>query len=789
MSVKIIWIALWMFLSEQAFGQSDIAGKIDPSFQTKAFNYNGFIKNAGQIRDLKNLPVKSVLYYGQLNDRSVYITNKGISFLFYKIKNIRKQGTARSVKTKKTDSLTKANFELERVDLTLLNAEINENNIETKDASSDALYNFYFDNYSDRGVGLKLKNEILVKNVYPGTDWRISLKQNADSVSFKYEFIVHPGARAEDIKLHYSDNAKFFLDADGGLNIQSRMGFISEKKPYAFTDNDKKPVAASFTADKKNIRFSIEYYDHSKTLVIDPDVFWATYLSSTVITQMYNTVEGADMHTDSSDNIFVQLSANMQTPFPILDPGGGAYYQDFSSVPNGAMILMKFTPTGKLVWSTFFGGSKGITGSRIAVDNRGNLCAAGKFTDIFSTIPLLDNGGFFDAVPKKHFITKFDNQGRLIWSSFFASFETGITDMTSDNKGNFYMTGYSRSYLFPVVNPGGGAYCITNPQYSYAYTFFVSQFNSANQLVWSTRIEGNSDDDLGTRICADNFGNIYLAGAGRSDNYPLVNAGGYFNTSGQVMITKFNGARQMVWSTYYPGSFPYKDVTTDDQGNLYFVSGRWYVKFNALTQLLWENELNFPKLYFLKDIEYDKVNDQLQVLGIMNDAYYGFPTQNATCGGSFYFDGIQETYTNATGPIFLTLSPAGTITYLSLVDWVYEYYDYSSIDVDTKGDVVYLFGNQQNGYYYPNPDLTNPGNGAYFDPLCSRESAFLLKLKWQGLKVDSIVTAPANCTCNGSINLAVILRYSSIYVSMEYRGNDGITEQYLPGKLQCDHYR
>jgi hypothetical protein len=33
--------------------------------------------------------------------------------------------------------------------------------------------------------------------------------------------------------------------------------------------------------------------------------------------------------------------------------------------------------------------------------------------------------------------------------------------MTSDDFGNFYVTGWSASNQFPTVNPGGGAFCVT----------------------------------------------------------------------------------------------------------------------------------------------------------------------------------------------------------------------------------------------------------------------------------------------------------------------------------------
>lgn len=780
MSVRVIKAIVLIFIVKNATGQAVATQAV------QSINYNGFLKNVGQIRDLKNLPAKSVLYYGQLNNRGIYITDKGLSFLFHRIKDKNNpQAEAKLKKAATADTLT--HFELERVDFNLINASINENNIETKDAGISALYNFYFDAYSEKGSGIRLKNEILIRNVYKGIDWRIFLTQKGDSISFKYEFIVHPGAKAEDIKLRYSDNARVKL-VDEGMHVQSHMGFIKEANPFVFTEDDKEPIQASFAKDKKNIHFAVAAYDRSKTLVIDPDVFWATYLSSTIKSQDPYHVQGTDVRVDSANNIYVQLFANDKTPFPTLNPGGGAYYQDFAAAPNGSMILMKFTPLGQLLWSTYFGAATEIRGSKMTTDKWGNLYATGWFRGNNAPIPLLDNGGFFDNdyFLKQVFITKFDDKGRLTWCSLFAGTSTYVRDMTADYAGNVYVVGHSASQGFPVVNPGNGAFCVTTPQHGAGYVFFISQFSVSNQLVWSTRIEGNAQDDLGTRVHADKLGNVYVIGGGRSNSYPLVDAGGYFSTvanGNDIMLSKFNANRQMIWSTRYPGSFNAQDITTDDAGDVYIVTGYMFAKFSTNTNLIWEKRIPTIRAHALTDIEFDAVNGQFQVLGHMNDKWWDFPAQNTVCGGSFFWDSQTSVYNDPIGPLFLTFNKDGDILYLSQADWPYEYWEYSQMTVDKKGDAIYLFDFMQSAQTSPNPDLTDPGNGAFFDPNSSRLSAFLLKLTWQGLQVDSVVTAPTDCTPNGSIQLTVTCGTAPF----SYKWNTGATTASLTNIGQGDY--
>ena len=621
------------------------------------------------------------------------------------------------------------------------------------------MFNFYSGAYSNEGFGLLLKREVLIKNVYPGIDWKLMIS-DADGInSFKYEFIVHPGANAANIQLGYSDNAQLKQNINGGIDVKTHLGSFGERKPEVCIKEGHRPVTSSFSVVGNILAFSLQPYDKNETIVIDPDVFWATYFTSISPSNGYIDVIGKDIRSDKAGNIFVQLSVSSSINFPTLNAGNGAFYQDYQSAPNGGMVLMKFSRGGKLLWSTYFTAENETGGFKMTVDDDDNIIASGQFMDnVDGIIPLLDNGGYFDPVEKRNFLVRFDNNCKLIWCTYFASFETYISDATFDAKGNFYFVGRSTSYEFPTVDPGNGAYCVVNPQFGYAYVFFVSQFNSKNELTWSTRIEGNDHDDLGLRINADNLGNLYLIGSGRSTNYPLVNAGGYFlTTGGATNITKFDSNRKMVWATYYPSTFGYQDITTDKDGNVYIVAQKRIAKFDVKTNLVWEKEIAFPKQYFLSDIEYDKVNDQLQVVGVMNSTYYGFPTQNTTCPGSFFNDGQHLTHPSATGPIFLTFDTDGNFTYLSLANWIPEYYDHVNMAVDPFGDILYLFGDNSGAFTKANknPDLKNPGSGAYYDEKCTDQgtSSLLFKLTSSAIAAKSKVTAPTGCLCNGSISI------------------------------------
>jgi gliding motility-associated-like protein len=756
--MKIIYSLLLIVL----LGNTVRAQQTFPSQMDSGPAQTGFLKNVGQVRDFENKPVDFIYYGADIGGQQVYITKYGLSILISRPKKIQKISAFKEGKMAKqeavpADSLTIVNYEMERIDIVLKDASIKPGNIVTTAKNHSPGFNLYFDSYNTKGESIQLQNEVLIKNVYPGIDWKVYIKEGTKPY-LKYDFIVHQGADPSLIKLRYSDNAKLKL-SNSQINATVKMGQLTEDKPYSYLKGSMSAVNVSYQVKRNEISFKVPDYDKSSTLIIDPSIFWLTYLSSTNHVIRNLALFGNDVETDATGNIFVQQSASAGTPFPTRNPGGGAYYRDYAAAPNGAMIISKFAPGGQMLWSTYFG--NGVGGRSMTVDKSGNIVAVGQtlgsspdYPNPNPAIPLLDNGGFYDASRKSYFITKFSNSGILMWSSYYCSFSSSPMDLSYDNKGNVYVVGSSGVTDFPVVDPGGGAY-VGTPQYNSAQTIFISQFDASNKLTWSTRIESNTDDPH-ARVCTDQAGNIYIGGHTRSGTYPLVNAGGYFDNSRQgSVITRFNAARKMTWSTYIPGDFQLYDVTTDDNNNFYVTVANKIYKFNINTELVWEKSVNTTRSHTWRRIHYDPVLGHLQLLGIMNDTYWQFPTINTPCKGTFFHDGFSR-YNSATGPIFATMSTEGDFTYRSLVDWVSEYYQYFEMTTDLKGDAIYIFSHNTEGDNYPNPQLTDPGNGAYFDKICCAGngggSALLLKLTTSDISVKTKVTQPAGCNCDGTIS-------------------------------------
>jgi|JI8StandDraft_1071087.scaffolds.fasta_scaffold16709_2 hypothetical protein len=222
----------------------------------------------------------------------------------------------------------------------------------------------------------------------------------------------------------------------------------------------------------------------------------------------------------------------------------------------------------QLVWSTFISGNSYEGTTSIDSDAQGNVIITGYGPS--SNYPLLNTGTYFQSTPSLGFITKFDNNGVLLWSTFFGSnVTTAFLDIDSNN--NLYVCGNTSGTLLPTVNPGSAYF---QPTAAGNGDAFIAKFDNAGNLLWSTYY-GGSGPDAATSVSTDLIGNVFLVGTTSSTNFPLQNAGTYFqgNFAGtpNAFIIKFNPSGSRLWATYFKGiNAPV--VNNDLNGNVYLAA-------------------------------------------------------------------------------------------------------------------------------------------------------------------------------------------------------------------------
>jgi hypothetical protein len=71
---------------------------------------------------------------------------------------------------------------------------------------------------------------VVYRNLWPGID----MVFRGDASRLKYEFVLRPGARVENIRLAYRGAERLSLDSAGQLAIQTRLGTLKDLRPVSY---------------------------------------------------------------------------------------------------------------------------------------------------------------------------------------------------------------------------------------------------------------------------------------------------------------------------------------------------------------------------------------------------------------------------------------------------------------------------------------------------------------------------------------------------------------------------
>ncbi len=302
------------------------------------------------------------------------------------------------------------------------------------------------------------------------------------------------------------------------------------------------------------------------------DVF-VTKLNATGSSLIYSTFIGGSsldlgdsIALDTSGNVYLTGNTNSST-FPTT---AGAFDTTYNG--GGDVFVTKLNVNGSaLLYSTFIGGSSSDSGDSIALDTSGNVYLTGSTAS--STFPTTAgafdttyNGGSSDV-----FVTKLNTTGSaLVYSSFIggAVDEYGLS-IVVDTSGDVYLTGSTESPTFPTTT---GAFDTT---YNGGTSdVFVTKLNTTGSaLVYSTFI-GGTTLETSNSIVVDLSGNVFLAGATFSSDYPTITPAfdTTHNGSSDVFVTKLNTTgSDLLYSTFIggTGSDQSRAIVVDPSGNIY----------------------------------------------------------------------------------------------------------------------------------------------------------------------------------------------------------------------------
>lgn len=525
----------------------------------------GFMPNKGQLTDQTGAQVPFVLYKGSAPGIDLYITETGATIVLLDDEHSHAQCTQHE----------QNQVDYARVDMTLEGSVINKELVNESFPSS-SVSNYYFPHSPEGILNVRRYGQVVLKDVYPGIDWKWTI---SPIDGLKHEFIVHPGADLDQIRITY-DHADITVMDDGArLQLWTPIGDLVEGAIQTYNGDDQ--VESAYSYDGYQVTFTVGEYDRDRLLIIDPELaaLWGTYIGGGAWEK--NTDIKHDI--DSKGDVFLTCNT-ISTNFPTLNPGGGAYFTGtygggMAGIQGkgGDMALMKFDNAGFLIWSTYVGGNQDDNGTSIVCDRNDEIWVTG--SSMSPNFPTMSWGSAYfqssnaggsspDYEGGDIVMLKLDNDGVLQWSTYYGG--TGSErafDMDNDIFGNIWITGKTDSPDIPLADNGTG--------YQQAHTggedALLAQFNSDGELIHATYY-GGSGEEHGEFILTGSNGDIYVTGCTESTNFPVLDMGGgsFFNNThngmigggfffyrmdgGDAFVLRFDQDLVQKWGTYLGGS-------------------------------------------------------------------------------------------------------------------------------------------------------------------------------------------------------------------------------------------
>jgi hypothetical protein len=155
--------------------------------------------------------------------------------------------------------------------------------------------------------GIPTYGKVNYPQIYLGVDLVLYGNQR----QLEYDFVVAPGANPSRIAWRI-EGARASVDAEGNLALRASNGPAIFKKPVLYQmDGDKKTsVEGSFAVAGNQIRFRLGSYDHSRALIIDPVLSYASYLAGSSTDHIGLTTGPGNLQVATSQGIAVDSAGS-----------------------------------------------------------------------------------------------------------------------------------------------------------------------------------------------------------------------------------------------------------------------------------------------------------------------------------------------------------------------------------------------------------------------------------------------------------------------------------------------
>jgi gliding motility-associated-like protein len=467
-------------------------------------------------------------------------------------------------------------------------------------------YNYYLGNDSAHWAqGCRIYKQCSYPDLYS----HIDLLVYSASGALKYDFILKPGADADDIALEF-DGVKAEIINDE-LVIKTSVNTVREKAPFAYQVIEGKihEVKCAYRIRDGKIGFYVGKYNPEFNVVIDPEIAFSTYIGSSA-----NNF-GSTACDDTQGNL-ISGATVFGNNYPTTP---GAYNTNFNSGNNNVfdVAISKFASDGaSLLYSTYIGGNGQETPHSLIADSNDNFIlmgvtgssnfptTTGAYQTSFAGGPTLSMSNFFTSSHPSGtdiFVAKFSAAGALSASTFIGgSSNDGLNyadglhynygdafrgEINVDGNNNIFVASVTKASDFPVT-----ANATQNTFAGGACDGVIFKFNpSLSSLLFSSFIGGEMSD-----VCYalefSSTGIITVAGGTQSNNFPHAINGQDGNINGLTdgFVIRIDPVTFDVLNGTYLGTVEYDQV--------------YFVQFNADDEIfvMGQTEGNFnisPGLY------------------------------------------------------------------------------------------------------------------------------------------------------------------------------------------------
>ena len=246
------------------------------------------------------------------------------------------------------------------------------------------------------------------------------------------------------------------------------------------------------------------------------------------------------------------------------------------------VFLLKYDPSGNLVWAKRAGGTGSDYAYSVAVDKFGYVYITGSFqsTIAFGSFTLTANHPADEL-----FFVKYSPQGNVIWAKSSASSSAATASgnsIATDDAGNAYIAGYAMASDVSFDN-------VTLSNIGTTSVSFIVKYDVNGNVIWAKKPTTSGGVSI-SKILVDYAGNMFITGWNHFattvfGNITLTNPS---PGTDLIYVAKLDASGNAIWAKNSQGNgTAYSwDAAMDALGN-YYVSGRFEytsgIHFDALT--------------------------------------------------------------------------------------------------------------------------------------------------------------------------------------------------------------